>query len=91
MLSADFIAEPCEIFSGSLHIAIFMPAFQVGGTYEDVIVDMMLINVCGDDVGITITSDAPCQFHSDCVRFFRSNLSGFESLPDMIGDHLICV
>ena len=66
-----------------------MLPIQVGGTNDDVIVNMVFVDVCRQDVSKLIVSHPGGQLFSNLVCFLRRDLIRFESLPDMIADHFV--
>ena len=66
-----------------------MLPLQVGGTNDDVIVNMVFVDVCRNDVGELIVGHPGRQLISDLVCYVRRDLLRLESLPDMIADHFV--
>ena len=89
MLFTDRIAELSKVLAAAFYIPVFMPAVQRCCADDNVIVHMLLVDVCRNDVGILIIGYPGRQLFPDRVCFLRSDLSGFESLTDVIDQHFI--
>ena len=66
-----------------------MLPLQIGGTNDDVIVNMVFVDVSRNDVGELIVGHPGRQLLSDLVCYLRRDLLRLESLPDMIADHFV--
>ena len=66
-----------------------MLPLQIGGANDDVIVDVMLVDVCRNDVGELTVGHPGGQLFSDLVCFLRRDLFRLESLPNVIADHFV--
>ena len=62
---------------------------KCGGSENDVVMDMVLIRVGADDVGVVAFGEAPRQLTAEPVGFFRRDLAGDKGLPQMVGDHIV--
>ena len=88
---AERIADLRQILCRLLHIPVFVLPLQVGGADDDVIVDVMPVDVCRNDVGELTVGHPGGQLFSDLVCFLRRDLFGFECLPDVIDQNLVFV
>ena len=89
MFLADRITELCQILAAAFHISILVLAVQRRSANDNVVMHMMFVNVCRNDVGKLVVGHPGRQLLSDFVCFLRRDLFGFESLPDMIADHFV--
>ena len=88
-LLTNRIAELRQILAAAFHIPIFALAVQRRGTKHNMIVHMLLVGVCRNDVGKLIVGQPGRQLFSDLVCFLRRDLSRLEGLPDMIDQNFI--
>ena len=71
-----------------MEVAELSPAVQGSGIENDVVMNVSPIGMRSNDEGVSAFGKCQSQLISDTVCFFGSDLSGFERLPDLIGDHI---
>ena len=54
------------------------------------IMDVGLINVRTDDVGMVAFRESPCQLAAQTVCFLRRDLAGTEGLAQVVSNHIVC-
>ena len=64
---------------------VFVMFYVVGGTENDMVMDVTFINVGSNNVRIFSLQNPVSKFLSNLVRFLKADLSGSESLYQMIG------
>ena len=58
-------------------------------SWNDVVMDMGLVDMGADHKGVTALGEPFGKFHAQPVCFFRGNLAGDKGLPDMVGQHIV--
>lgn len=52
MLFAEVIAQAADAAVGLFTVMVFLMVYIIGGTENDVVVDMSFVNVCADNIGV---------------------------------------
>lgn len=74
-----------------MKISEFSVTVKIRGIVYDVIMDMSFIYMSCNYKSMSPLSPAHSRFISDSVGFLRCDFSGFKSLPDLIGNHIIII
>ena len=61
---------------------------QRSGIVVNVVVDMLVVCVSGNEKGILALRPPHRRFIADAVGLLRGDLSGLERLPDLIAQHI---
>ena len=75
MLCADQIAQTGNSFVRQEEITEFVLAIKGGRIPDDVIVDVVLVDVRGDNEGVVSFQKAGSKFVANAIRFFRRYFS----------------
>lgn len=83
MLFADTVAGAADLMVASL-VGVVVPVVLETDRIEDqVIMNMILVNVSGENKFIFTTQDLPRQFHADPVGFLRCDLPRLKRLDEV--------
>ena len=88
-LQTQLIADPAQSPGGTPEVAEFPGTFQIYRTYDDVIMDMMLVYVRTDDKNVASLRQSHSKFLADLVGFLRRHFARLKCLPEMVGNHVI--
>ena len=88
VLNADGIVQAAYRSGAAPEIAEFALFIQRGGVPDNVIMDVSLINVRTDDVGMVAFCESPCQLAAQAIGFPRRDRAGTERLAQMVGNHV---
>ena len=87
VLEANEVGELAKRAPGAEEVAEFRRAVNGCRVKNDVVVDVPLVRVGADDVGVTPLQKALGQLTSDAVCLLRRDLAGLERLADVVRDH----
>lgn len=65
-----------------------MGAVQRRGVVIDVVVDVLVVGMGGNEKGVFSLCPAHCRFIANAVGLLRGDLSGLERLADLIAQHI---
>ena len=88
MLQADPVADLLQGHIGTMEIAELPPAVQGSGIENDVVMNVRPISMRGYNEGVPAFGKCHGQLIADTICFLGGDLSGFEGLPDLIGNHI---
>lgn len=89
MLNADSIRKQSDRLAASFEIPEFSGAIKIGRIPYDVIMYMMPVNVSTDNKSIVALQKPLGKLIAYFVCFFRSDFSGLERLPNLIGNNIV--
>lgn len=89
MLQTEFIADPAQSPGGTPEVAEFPGTFQIYRTYDDVIMNMMLVYVRTDNKSVVSLRQPHGKLLADLVGFLRRHFPRLKCLPEVIGNHII--
>ena len=89
VLNANGIVESVQGLRAAPKITELSGVVQRDGGDNDVVMDVRLIRMGGDDIGVVALGEAPRQLLAQAVCFLRGDLSGDKGLPQVVGDHII--
>ena len=88
VLQADHVAEPLQRQAGQMEILELPGPVQSRRIENDVVVNMRPVRMRGHNEGVPSFGKTHGQLIADPVGILRRNLTGFEGLPDLVGDHI---
>ena len=88
IFKANAVREPPYRTARADEVPEFPGAVQRGRIVINVIVDVCLVCVGGNEKGVFALCPAHCRFIADAVRLLRRDLPGFERLADLIAQHI---
>lgn len=87
IFKTNAVREPPHRTARADEVPEFPGAVQRGRIVINVIVDVRLVCVGGNEKGVFALCPAHCRFIADAVRLLRRDLPGFERLADLIAKH----
>ncbi len=88
MFQTNQIAQPLYRKPGQQKIPEFPGAVQRSRVVNDVIMNVFSVGMGRNDKGILAFCKPHGKLITDLVGFFGGDLSGFERLPNLVGDHI---
>ena len=88
IFKTNAVREPPHRTARADEVPEFPGAVQRGRIVINVIVDVRLVCVGGNEKGVFALCPAHCRFIADAVRLLRRDLPGFERLADLIAQHI---
>lgn len=89
MLKADNVAESLQCDSRKPEVTKLPITIQIGRIENDMVMNMSPIHMSCNDKSVFSFCESHSSFIPDLICFFRCDLSRFERLADLIGDHLM--
>lgn len=89
MFQTNQIAQPLHRKPGQQKIPEFPGAVQCSRIVDDVIVNVFPVGMGRNDKGILAFCKPHSKLITDLVGFLGSDFSGFERLPNLVGNHII--
>ena len=83
------IGDAPDDFVGALRVVEFTQAVQRGGIENDVVMDMSLVLMCGNDERMVAFRETHRQFVADLICSFGGDLAGLERLSDVVGEDVV--
>ena len=83
MLLADTVAGAADKVVTPLIGVIMLVVLKADRIENQVIMDVILVNVSGEDKFIFAAQDLPCQFHADPVGFLGGDLPRLKGLDQV--------
>lgn len=88
IFKANAVREPPYRTARADEVPELPGAVQRGRVTINVIVDVRLVRVGGNEKGVLALRPAHRRFVADAIGLLRGNLSGLERLPDLIAQHI---
>lgn len=85
MLPAEVIAQAADVVISLFAVMIFLMVDVIGGTKNDVVVDVSFVNVGSDNIRVFSLQKFVGKLHAYLVGFLIRNLAGEKRLYQMIG------
>ena len=89
ILNADRVAELVQCMGGVEKVAEFPVTVQIDRMKNYVVMDVLLVCVSSNDIGVIAMGEPPCQFLTHTVGFLRCYFTRQEGLAHMICDHIV--
>ena len=83
MFSAQSVASSAYLVIAALVGMVVLVVGEADRIENQVIMDVILVNVSGEDKFIFAAQDLPCQLHADPVGFLWRHLPGLKSLDQV--------
>ena len=88
IFKTNAVREPPHRTARADEVPEFPGAVQRGRIVINVIVDVRLVCVGGNEKGVFALCPAHCRFIADAVRLLRRDLPGLEGLANLIAQHI---
>ena len=89
VLNADGVVQAPDSLCAAPKVAELPVALHIDRRPDDVIMDMRFVDMGTDDKSVFSLGKPFGKFHPQPVGLLRCDLTGFERLADMVGNHIV--